>query len=84
MRRIADLCPGSAKTDARGAAIIVGPARATPRTLRDIRVDDEQIVQLAMLAGFDEDVGRADHCGLEPVAWVAQPNSPRSEVNTRT
>ncbi len=34
MRRIADLTPGSAKTDAKDAAIIANAARTMPRTLR--------------------------------------------------
>ena len=54
MRRIADLHPGSAKTDARDAAIIAEAARTMPHTLRSIRADEEQIAELAMLAGFDD------------------------------
>ena len=34
MRRIADLTPGSAKTDAKDAAVIAGAARTMPHTLR--------------------------------------------------
>ncbi|PZQ74863.1 MAG: IS110 family transposase, partial [Micrococcus luteus] len=56
MRRIADLHPGSAKTDAKDAAIIAEAARTMPHTLRSIRVDEEQIAELAMLAGFDDDL----------------------------
>jgi hypothetical protein len=36
MRRIADLYPGEAKTDAKGAFIIVDAARTMPHTLRAI------------------------------------------------
>ena len=46
MRRIADLHPGSAKTDAKDAAIIAEAARTMPHTLRSIRVDEEQIAEL--------------------------------------
>ncbi|NHU86428.1 IS110 family transposase [Kocuria sp. JC486] len=56
MRRIADLHPGAAKTDARDAAIIAEAARTMPHTLRDIRVDEEQIAELGVLAGFDDDL----------------------------
>ena len=56
MRRIADLHPGSAKTDAKDAAIIAEAARTMPHTLRSIRADEEQIAELAMLAGFDDDL----------------------------
>lgn len=56
MRRIADLHPGAAKTDAKDAAIIAEAARTMPHTLRSIRADEEQIAELAMLAGFDDDL----------------------------
>ena len=42
MRRIADLRPGEAKTDARDAAIIAEAARTMPQTLRSIALADEQ------------------------------------------
>ncbi|MHC5557515.1 IS110 family RNA-guided transposase [Kocuria sp. U4B] len=56
MRRIADLHPGSAKTDARDAFIIAEAARTMAHTLRNIRVDEAQIAELAVLAGFDDDL----------------------------
>ena len=56
MRRIADLHPGTAKTDARDALIIAEAARTMPHTLRDIQVDEAQIAELAVLAGFDDDL----------------------------
>ncbi|MCG7432748.1 IS110 family transposase [Kocuria indica] len=56
MRRIADLHPGTAKTDARDALIIAEAARTMPHTLREIRVDEAQIAELAVLAGFDDDL----------------------------
>lgn len=56
MRRIADLHPGEAKTDARDAAIIAETARTMPHTLRSIAVDDEQVAELTMLCGFDDDL----------------------------
>jgi transposase len=55
MRRIADLHPGEAKTDARDAAIIAQAARSMPHALRALRGDDEQTADLAMLSGFDDD-----------------------------
>ncbi len=57
MRRIADLHPGEAKTDARDAAIIAETARTMPHTLRSIQVTDEQVAELTMLCGFDDDLG---------------------------
>lgn len=56
MRRIADLHPGEAKTDARDAFIIADAARTMPSTLRSIRVPDEQVAELSMLCGFDDDL----------------------------
>src|SRR5699024_2013106 len=53
MRRIADLHPGEAKTDARDAAIIAEAARTMPHTLRDIRVADENVAELSMMSGYD-------------------------------
>src|SRR5690606_24490972 len=48
MRRIADICPGEAKTDAKDAAVI-DAARTVPHTLRSRR-------RLTVLVGFDEDL----------------------------
>lgn len=56
MRRIADLHPGEAKTDARDAAIIAETARTMPHTLRSIQATDEQVAELTMLCGFDDDL----------------------------
>lgn len=56
MRRIADLHPGEAKTDARDAAIIAQAARSMPHALRALHADDVQTAELSMLAGFDEDL----------------------------
>lgn len=56
MRRIADLHPGHAKTDARDAFVIADAARSMPHTLRAIEVDDEVLTELKMLVGFDDDL----------------------------
>lgn len=58
MRRIADLHPGEAKTDARDAAIIADAARTMPHTLRSIVLADEQAAELSMLCGFDDDLAK--------------------------
>ena len=58
MRRIADLTPGSAKTDAKDAAVIAGAARTMPHTLRAISPSDEEAAALSMLTGFDLDLAR--------------------------
>ncbi|MBF6439552.1 IS110 family transposase [Nocardia cyriacigeorgica] len=56
MRRIADLYPGQAKTDARDAHIIADAAHTMPHTLRRVDVGDETLTELAVLAGFDDDL----------------------------
>jgi hypothetical protein len=56
MRRIADLYPGEAKTDARDAHIIADAARAMPHTLRAIEPADETVAELEMIVGFDDDL----------------------------
>lgn len=58
MRRIADLTPGSAKTDAKDAAVIAQAARTMPHTLRAITTSDQDAAALSMLTGFDLDLAR--------------------------
>ena len=58
MRRIADLTPGSAKTDAKDAAVIAQAARTMPHTLRAVSTSDEETAALSMLTGFDLDPAR--------------------------
>lgn len=56
MRRIADLFPGNAKTDARDAYVIAEAARTMPHTLRRIDVTDEALAELNVLVGYDDDL----------------------------
>jgi transposase len=56
MRRIADLYPGEAKTDAKDAAVIADAARTMPHTLRTLDLADEVTAELTMLVGFDQDL----------------------------
>lgn len=56
MRRIADLYPGRAKTDARDAFVIADAARCLPHTLRPVDVGDEALAELDVLVGFDDDL----------------------------
>lgn len=80
MRRIADLCPGEAKTDAKDAFIIADAARAMPHTLRAIDGEDETIAELA---GDDRGLRRRPdwrgHPGREPAARPAAPDSSLAE-----
>ncbi|WP_335935051.1 IS110 family transposase [Streptomyces sp. PTD5-9] len=56
MRRIADLYPGEANTDARDAAVIADAARTMPHTLRSLEPTDEITAELTVLVGFDQDL----------------------------
>ncbi len=67
MRRIADLTPGSAKTDAKDAAVIAQAARTMPHTLRAISTSDEDAAALSMLTGFDLDLARQVNQGANRI-----------------
>jgi hypothetical protein len=56
MRRIADLYPGEARTDAQDAAVIGDAARTMPHTLRSLELTDEVTAELTVLVGFDQDL----------------------------
>ncbi|RKS76168.1 transposase IS116/IS110/IS902 family protein [Actinomadura pelletieri DSM 43383] len=56
MRRLADLHPGTAKTDARDAYVIADAARTLPHTLRRVDTGDEALAELEVLVGFDDDL----------------------------
>ena len=56
MRRIADLHPGNAKTDARDVYVISDPARTLPHTLRRVDLNDESLADLSVLVGHDDDL----------------------------
>ena len=56
MRRIADLYPGQAKTDARDAFIIADTARTMPHTPRRVDTGDDTLAELDVLIGFDDDL----------------------------
>lgn len=58
MRRIADLHPGNAKTDARDAYIIAEAGRTMPHALRRVGGEDDLIADLAVIVGFDDDLAR--------------------------
>ena len=58
MRRIADLSPGSAKTDKRDAAAIAQTATTMLHTLRAISTSDDDTAALSIPTGFDLDLAR--------------------------
>ena len=56
MRRLADLHPGAAKTDARDAYVIADAARTLPHTLRRVDSGDAALAELEVLVGYDDDL----------------------------
>lgn len=56
MRRIADLYPGNAKTDARDAYVIADAARTLPHALRRVDIGDDALAELDVLVGYDDDL----------------------------
>ncbi|WP_435203041.1 IS110 family transposase [Janibacter sp. GS2] len=56
MRRIADLHPGHAKTDARDAYVIAEAARTLPHALRRVDTGEEALADLEVIVGFDDDL----------------------------
>ena len=56
MRRMADLHPGNAKTDARDAFVIADAARTMPHTLRSVDIAGPAMADLAVLMGYDDDL----------------------------
>lgn len=56
VRRIADLHPGNAKTDARDTYVIADAARTMPHTLRRVDLNDDALADLEVTVGFDDDL----------------------------
>ncbi|WP_409058833.1 IS110 family transposase [Streptomyces sp. SYP-A7185] len=54
MRRLADLHPGTGKTDARDAHVIADAARTLPHLLHSIDVDESVRAELTMVLGHDD------------------------------
>lgn len=78
MRRIADLSPGNAKTDAKDAAVIAEAARTMPHTLRAINISDEDSAALSMLTGFDLDLARQVNQTANRIRGLYTQTPPRS------
>ncbi len=55
MRRLADLHPGAARTDAR-AAYVIDAARSLPHTLLRVDSGDAALAELEVLVGYDDDL----------------------------
>jgi len=85
MRRAADLHPGEAKTDARGAFVIAETARTMPHTLRTVDRDDETPAELTMLTGYDNDLAcEVNHTTNGPPARLQRLGRTRCETLLKT
>ncbi|WP_217558953.1 IS110 family transposase [Streptomyces sp. GbtcB6] len=58
MRRLADLHPGTGKTDARDAFVIADAARTMPHLLHSIDPAEHVRAELTMVLGYDDDLAQ--------------------------
>ncbi|MDQ0955402.1 transposase [Streptomyces phaeochromogenes] len=58
MRRLADLHPGTGKTDARDAYVIADAARTMPHLLHSLDVGESVRAELTMVLGHDDDLAQ--------------------------
>ncbi|MFD5025089.1 IS110 family transposase [Streptomyces sp. NPDC058373] len=58
MRRLADVHPGTGKTDARDAYVIADAARTMPHLLHSIDPDESVRAELTMVLGYDDDLAQ--------------------------
>jgi transposase len=58
MRRLADVHPGTGKTDARDAYVIADAARTMPHLLHSIEADESVRAELTMVLGYDDDLAQ--------------------------
>lgn len=80
MRRIADLYPGEAKTEARDAAVFADAARYLPHTLSSLELTDEITAELTVLVGFGQ-ARRRGHAHVQPDTRPAHPATPGWNVS---
>lgn len=81
MRRIADLHPGEARTDAPDAFVIADAALVMPYTLRSVDLEDETIAEPEMIVGFDDELtGEATRISNRPRDPLTQIHPPLDRV----
>jgi len=84
MRRLADLHPGSAKTDARDAYVIADAARTAPHALRTLGVPDEAQAALSMLTGYDDDLAAQSTAAINRLRGLLSQVHPSLEKSLGT
>lgn len=83
MRRIADLHPGNAKTDARDAYVIAEAARSMPHALRRVDTGDETLADLEVIVGFDDDLAAETTRVTNRIRGAAHPDPPGARTRDR-
>ena len=83
MRRIADLHPGEAKTDARDAYVIADAARTMPHTLRRVGTDDETLAELDRARRLRRRPRRPVHPADQPAPRRPAARPPRAGTPAR-
>ena len=84
MRRLADLHPGNAKTDARDAYVIANAAFTTPHALRTLGVPDETQAALSMLVGYDDDLAAQSTAAINRLRGLLSQIHPSVEKSLGT
>lgn len=84
MHRLADLHPGSAKTDARDAHVIADAARTAPHALRTLDVPDETQAALSMLTGYDDDLATQSTAAINRLRGLLSQIHPSLEKSLGT
>ncbi|GAA2979427.1 hypothetical protein GCM10020227_55090 [Streptomyces flavovirens] len=79
MRRIADLHPGEATTDAEDAAVIADAARTMPQHPALAELTDEITAELTVLVGFDQDLAAEATCASDRIRGLPTQFHPRLE-----
>lgn len=80
MRRLADLYPGNAKTDARDAFIIANTALTVPHALRSLALPDVAQADLSMLLGYDDDLAGQSTAAINRIRGVLTQIHPSLEM----
>jgi len=83
MRRIADLHPGAAKTEARDAYVIADAARVMPHTLRRVDLGEEAVAELEGAGRVRRRPGRRSDPADEPSPRPPHPGPPRLGTRPR-
>jgi hypothetical protein len=71
-----DLPESIPETDARDAYIVAEAARSMPHTLRSLKLADDELAELTMLCGFDDDLAGQITQDQQSHPWPADADHP--------